>query len=427
MPAGLIQVMTTSREDVYFTSMSDQPGQSIWKGVIRKKPNFAIEPIRMWCKSDPRLGQTFSVTIDNLGDVLAGVFVELTLTKKAGDYTAAYHPVEALFEEITLLVDGQIVETHTSDWLRLYNTLHLPYDKSQQYTRMSNYDPEVISSGQPATQTFWYPLTFSFCRHPGCALPLIALRHSEVVLTFKLAAGSDVGVEDDFDLKVFGDFAYLGEHERMMLVSKPYDLLLEQVSTQVFSLPAQVPSDLNTSMFQAKLNLFHPVKSLYWFVRGEYRTNHGRYVGDRQSVPLAYTLDVASPGGLCLVCPIPDSVMPIYETRLLFDGQERVRAMKSQYFNRFLPFKHCIGQPVPGVCMFSFGKDLEDFGPQGVCNFSNMREARLDITFKKNVESNEPITPTSAKDIAWLRKLVVIAWGFNILRIENGKGVVAFT
>lgn len=425
MPGGLIQLAKRGLEDDYYTSPANF---TLFRGVFKKMSNFAIETMPLTFKQDVTMGATCSCTIDKMGDLVTSILVEVTMTKQAGDFTAAYHPVEALLEDITLEIDGDVVDRHTSDWLRIYNTLHRPFDKAQQYNRLTNYDPETISSGQEATQTFMVPLVFSFCRHPSGALPLVAMQFSEVLLHFKLADPAKVGLTtENFDFKVYADYVYLDTEERYRMVDRPYDCLIEQVHTQTFTLPPNVPSAYNVSNFNAKLNFFHPTKCLYWFVREEMANgSHGRYVGDSTTIPLAYTADVATPSGLCLVSPISDSLMPMYESRVAFNDHDRVPKMKSTYFNRVLPFQYCMGQPVPGVCILPFGFHLEQFNPAGMCNFSNLSQARIDVSFKRDAPLTEAATPTSARNIAPLNTMVVIAWGYNILRIEGGRGTVLF-
>lgn len=424
MTGGLIQLLGKgSAEDVYFAS---SPDLGIWRGTFKKVSNYAVEAMRLRFQATPRPGQKCTCVLDKHGDMLMSLVVEVTMTKTEGDFTAAYHPVEALLEEVALVVDGQVVDRHTSDWLRLYNTLHQPYDKAQQYARLTNFDPATISSGTPATQTFMFPLVFSFCRHPGAALPLVAMQFSEVTLQIQLADAARVGIsEEGFEMAVYGHYVYLDAAERASLLRGPYDCLIEQVQRQTFTLPTGVPNAGSMSQYQARLSLYHPVKCLYWFVREEFG-GHGRYVGGASTVPLAYTADVSTPSGLCLVSPVSDNLSPIYESQLKFNEQDRTQAMKGVYFNRVLPYMHCAGHPVPGVCVFPFSVRPEQLTPSGWCNFSNLSLARVDVQLKRSAAPGEAPGPTAAQDIAGMRTLEVLAWGYNVLRFEAGRAVVAF-
>lgn len=424
MPGGLIQLAAKGDEDAFFTTPADF---ALFRGTFRKAANFAIEPIKLAFQQDVAFGNTCSVTIDKLGDVLTGVTMSVTIRKQAGDFTAGYHPVEALFEEISLWIDGDLIERHTSDWFRLYHTLHVPYDKAEQYNRMTNFDPDVISSGEPATQTFLLPLIFTFCRHTSCALPLVAMQFSEVVVRFKLASAATVGLDPSvLDVQFYGHFAHLDAPERQLLVTRPYDCVVEQVQTQYVTLPDTIPSSTGVSNFQAKLNFYRPVKCLYWFLKDEHSTYHGRYVGDPDSVPLAYTAHVGAPSGLCLVTPISDRLSPMISAKVTFSDQDRTPTLPFEYFNRLATYQSCIGQPVPGVSLMPFGLHLEGVAAIGVCNFSRIPEAKLELAIKQNVTSDQAVSATAAKNINFLKKLVVMAWGFNVLRIENGRATIRF-
>lgn len=424
MTGALIQLAVKGKEDAYF---SVPPEFGLWRVAFRKIANFAIEPLPLQFRKDPRLGGTSHCIVERLGDMLCNLIVEMTLTKQAGDFTAAYHPAEAVLEEITLVIDGTVVDRCTSDWLHIFNKMHKAYDKAQQHIRMTNFDPEVISSGEPAAQTFMFPLPFSFCRHAGSALPLVAMQFSEIAVHFKFADAAACGLSPDgFDIRVFGHYVFVDQEERMRIAKNPHDYLIEQVHTQTFTLPDDVPNESAVSTFQAKLNFYHPVKCLYWFMKSEFGATHGRYFGDPTGVPLAYTPDVASPSGLCLVSPLSDNLNPIYESKLMFNEQDRTASMRSQYFNRVLPYLHCTGQPVQGVSIMPFGFQLEQFNPVGLCNFSTLAHAALEVKIKRNAGTGEPPAATAARDIGALTKLVVIAWGYNILRVEAGRGVVAF-
>lgn len=423
MPGGLIQLASKGREDVFFSTPANA---AIWRGIFKRVSNFAIEPVQIHLKKDVRLGGTTHCVIEPLGDLLCNIILEVTLRKQAGDFTAAYNPVESIFDEIVLTIDGDVVDRHTCDWIHIFNKMHKQYDKSQQYVRMINFDPEFISNGKPTTQTFMIPLVFSFCRHASGALPLVALRFSEILLHFKLKDAASVGLMDeDFEFKVFGHFVYVDTEERQLISNTRYDCLIEQTHVQTFTLPDGVPNSISPTMFQAKLNFYHPIKCLYWFMKDEHGP-HGRYFGDASTIPLAYTADVSNPSGLSLVAPLSDTLNPIYEARLVFNDQERVMPMKSHYFNRILPYLHCSGQPVPGVGIVPFGFELDSFNPIGMCNFSTLVNSMLEVKIRKNVSITDDPTPTAARDIGSLRQLVVIGWGYNILRIENGRGTVAF-
>jgi hypothetical protein len=421
MGGGLVQVTRRGAEDGPFNG---SPQLSAWRGTFRRVSNFAVETLPLTWLTQPAFGQTCSLALSRLGDLASGVVVQATVRKTSGDFTAAHYPIEALLKYVALVIDGTVVDAHTSDWARVYNGLHLSYDESEKYKRLANFEPDVVSSGDPATQTFLVPLRFSWCRSPACALPLVAMGLSDVKLHFTLADAEPLGLDPAvLDLKVYCDYVYVDVPERELLCRQRYDLLLEQVQTKTFTVPD--PSPDNMTRFTVKLNMFRPVKSLYFLMRHEHDGHHGRYIGDPDTVPLALTADVSAPSGLSLVSPLPDSLAPIHTAQLFFNEHERTPPMPFAYFNRYLAQK-CAGQPVPGVGVVPFGTRLEDSAPAGTANMSAVGELRLDLAVKRNASLAEPNDAESARDIGGLKTLVVMAWGYNILKVEGGRATMMF-
>jgi hypothetical protein len=425
MPGGLLQLAAKGDEDAFFAS-SKPTDHSVFRSTFRKSTNYAVEPLGLTFLQDVNFGASASVSVGRLGDLLTGLTVFVTVRKQPGDFTAAYFPIEALFKEVALVIDGDIVERHTADWLRVYHTLHQPFDKAQLYTRLANFDPGVVSNGQPATQTFCVPLAFTFCRHLSAALPLIAMDFSAVSVKFTLATAEEVGLDPTvLDIKVFGEYAYVDTEERLMFRAAA-DTIIEQVQINTFTLPPGVPSSTSVSHFQAKFNFYRPIKCLYWFLKSDVGSHHGRYVGNPDEVPLAFTAHVGSPSGLCLVSPIPDALEPLMDSQLLFNDHERTPAMPTPYFSKMMPLRACAGQPVPGVCVFPFGTHLESEHSHGFSNFSRISEASLKISIKKNTALDAEVDTTTAKNIEGLNQLVVIGWGYNVLSVRNGRATVRF-
>lgn len=412
MTGGFMQTVLKGAEDRYFTT---DPDVRLWRGVFRRVGSFAVQAIPLPWASDPEFGRVCSLRVETLGDLLCGVIVQVTVRRQRDD---TYFPIEALLKQVSLVIDDAVVDTHTSDWMHVYNTLHCTYDASEKYKRLVNF-------GAEHEETFMVPLSFSFCRSPACALPLVALRNSEIKVQFTLADAEDVGLDPAcLSVRVYGEYAYVDQDERRELMTSPYDLLLEQVQVKTFTLPDTIPATDKMAPFTAKFNLARPIKSLYFFFRHDSDKYHGKYVGG--TVPLALRPDSSCPSGLCPVHRCCDSQAPVHEAQLFFDGVPRTPMMRFVYFNRLLA-RQCIGQPVPGVGVVPFGMDLEEVAPWGTCNMSAVREVRLDIVMKKHATLDEGSTDSSARDIGDLRSLHVLAWGYNFLRVENGRAKMMFS
>lgn len=421
MPGGLVQIALKGKEDAMFSSSAS----THWKGVYRQPSNFARETIPVPFKQDVALGQSVTCVVDRLGDLVCGITLEITATKAAGAFVGAYYPAEALIKEAEIRIGGQVLDRHNGDWMRIYDSLHRSYEKSQQYARITNFDAAIINSTSPATQTIYLPLSFSFCRHPACALPLVAMPFAEVALHLTLADAATAGIEAaGFKMRCLVHYVYLDHQERLTLVNTPLDILTEQTQIQRFTLPVDVPSVNGPTSFHAKLGLYRPVKTLYWFLKGD-DTQHGRFFGDSQHATLALTPHPATPSGLALTEPIPEYMGPVLTSRLLLDGQERMKEQPGTYFNKYTPFESYSGCPLPGVYSISFALYPEQASPSGYCNFSPLTDARLELLMKRSAAEFDGDEKTGV-NTNQLNTLVVIGWGYNILRVEKGMASVVF-
>mgnify|MGYP003842252177 FL=1 len=103
---------------------------------------------------------------------------------------------------------------------------------------------------------------------------------------------------------------------------------------------------------------------------------------------------------------------PLYNFKLVLNGQDRFAAQTGKYFNQYQPFQYHSGTPYPGVYVYSFALKPEEHQPTGTCNFSRIDNAQVSVNLK------------STRNQATLQKLFAI--NYNILRIQSGMGGLAF-
>lgn len=417
--------------------MADTAG-SFWRGVARKHAPFALEPVRVEFSSDPAFGATVAAVVPRQGDLLAGAMLELRVTSLPSAYpkaVGAWYPAEALVKEVSLWIGGTLVDRHTSDFFRVYDALHRDAAQSDAYARMTNFDPAVVTSDAPAAQTLYLPLLFSFCRHPSLALPLVAMERTEIRVAVTFASAADAGVDESagLDARLFCDFCYLGNAERVALVREPsLDFLVEQVQTHVSTLADGSPSPTAVTAHAARLRFFRPVKALYWFLADPLaagtaqRTHHARWVGDFQGTYQSYQPAPGRPSGLAPVDVLGEGLAPVASATIAINGTPRLAERDGSYFNKVVPFLHCRRCPPPGLYMFSFALNPGSHAPTGECTFSTLDNAELQLRIKRDVSGDPADLTTEAKNIGTLKELRVLAWGFNVLRVVEGKGALAF-
>jgi len=442
MPGAEVQLISPGEELAYLLGDADK---TFWRSSVRRHTNFAVESVRQEFATTPALGGQASVLVSRAGDLCAGLFLELTVTKLDNRlYDAAgnllycrgnYHPAEALVRDATLTLNGVVLDRITCDWMRVFDALHRAPEAAEHYRRLTNFDAATLTSPVPTTETLYLPLIFSFCRHPGLALPLVAMWLTEVRVsfTFEDALGLGVGA-DGFSAALYADYVYLDAFEKSrMLNAARHDYLFEQVQTNAFTLPPGTPSAAAASAYAANLRFFRPVKCLYWVLRDSTpatpeRSNYARYVGDFARTPLGYQPTQAAPSGLGLVACVSERLAPLASAKLVLNGVDRFGERRGTYFNKVHPYQYCRRCPLPGMYMYSFALSPEALQPSGVCNFSALSDAQLQLTFKRSVgaaQSDGVFAGGNAESLAvgtdTMQDLRVFAWGYNVLTIAGGQ------
>lgn len=434
MSGALLQLALPGTSNRHFVA---DAGASPFLYKWQKTTNFALETVKQDFATEPGFGKRASVVIGRLGDLLAGLALEVTLTSKDNAYpkcVASYHPIEALVKEVSYSIGGTLIERHTSDFFRVYDTFLRDQCKSAVYRSMTNFDAPTINTSVQSTETLVLPLMFTFCRHMGCALPLINLRDSEVRVEFEFATALEVGVLPfNFSATLYADFIYLDTPERRLLSGGTQDYLVEQVQYNQTTLPDEVPSDSAPSTVEFPLKLFRPVKCMYWMLKNatpptETRTHHGRYVGDAADHYLAYQPNPFDMSRYGLVEVISERLAPVVSATLITNGQTRFSERSASYFQKVQPYNHLPKTVFPGMYSYSFALRPAELQPTGVCNFSALETASLRLQLKRNTVDSI-FSPTFAgtnamtvgKNISELRTLLVIAINYNVMRVESGR------
>lgn len=434
MSGALLQLALAGTSTGHFVL---DKGASPWLFRWQKTTNFALEAIKQDFSTEPGFGKRCSVIIGRLGDLLAGVTLEVAMTSQSNEYpkcVASYHPIEALVKEVSYSIGGTLIERHTSDFFRVYDTFLRDPCKSAIYRSMTNFDIATINTAQNCTETLVLPLMFTFCRHLGCALPLINLRDSEVRIDFEFATAMEVGVlPDNFSATVYADYVILDSPERKLLGATTQDYLVEQVQYNYVTLPDGVPSTAAPTFVEVPLKLFRPVKSLYWMIKNTTpssanKTHHGRYIGDATGTFLAYQPNPFDMSQFGLLECISERLAPLLSATLMINGQNRFTQRSGAYFHKVQPYNHLPKTVFPGMYSYSFAIRPSDLQPTGTCNFSAVESASLQVELKQNTTADVRSAAfagtkamTLAKNIDELRLFLVMAINYNVMRVEGGR------
>ena len=437
MSAGFVQLVSPATESTFLMGND----LTFWRMQYSKHTPFAIESRRLDFRDDVKFGSQCSVVLPRCGDLVHKCCLQVTLTKKDTRFpraTGTYYPAEALVKRVTLMINGTVVDAHTSDWFRIHDSLHSPLEASGHYRKMTNFDSKSITTSLRSTETMYLPLIFSFNRVSGLALPMILLYNAEVKLVFEFAEAFDVGVmPDNFTAAVYADYVFLDASERRRLWQTPPVYLIEQVQTIGRTLTEGPTADGMTSA-RIKLDFTHPVKALYWVLKStrqatDTRTYHARYVGDEDGLYLSFQpnqFDIA--GGYGLIDVQSQKYAPVASAKLTVNGIDRQSERPGSYYSVVQPSQYTTKSPLPGIHLYSFALHPEELAPSGTCDLSNV-QSELILRLKKSSPDSVFLPTYSgvdaeniAKNITELRDLQVFAWGYNQLFIHDGTATLTF-
>lgn len=389
----------------------------------------------------------------------------------------------ALIEEVELKIGGQPVDKHYGEWMEIWTQLSQSESKKRGLDIMLDRTGDLNTTGN---KTVYIPLQFWFCRNIGLALPLVALQYHEVEIdltfrplsqltthgsysyytgtkitattvglvkpnltdtpslfssvkgkllkvanggTYKIAL-TDNNMDEDgteadpyiltldastpitgsltdaevyitpngelastpsmTDCRVFMDFIYLDTYEKKEFANAKHRYLIEQVQ---YNGSQSIEAGILTENIKLNFNL--PVKELYWTIQLDSVS--------RNNDLFNYSNTVAN--GI-----VQDNSMS--RAVILLNGIERFQERTADYFRIIQPYQKHTRVPNKYFYMYSFALNPEDYQPSGCSNFSKIDTVDMNIT----MNSNTPVT-----------NMKVYALNYNILRISNGMGGVAFS
>ena len=429
MGGGLIQLTSLGKQDNYLIS---NPQYSFFKAVYRRHTNFSIESIEQTFNTNVGIGSTNLVSkLSNNGDLVYHIWLDVKLyndgfglgSEQEDVYTAwTNNTGYALIKEYELLIGGQRIDKHYSQWLDIYNELTDHEDKEWiGVNKHASKNLYLETSTTLPNLRLYIPLKFWFCRKESLALPLIALQYHDVeikIMTRNInqlintnantAGATQITKPPDFQLWV--DFIYLDDDERRRFSQNSHEYLIEQV--QMEEHPA--------SLLQT-INLNHPIKELIWVIQKNTVREEKEFKSNVANIDAMSNSDTSLNNSNDYFCyeTTDTNVEEFYGYNqnesfdtftLLLNGVERFRKRKASYFRLCQPIQAGHNLPMKHIYMYSFSLKPEEYQPSGTCNFSRINDIKMMFTGS--------ITNST---------LTVYAVNYNILRIKSGMGVVVFS
>jgi hypothetical protein len=450
MAGGLMQLVAYGAQDVYLTG---NPKVTFFQAVYKRHTNFAMEAIQQTINGSAASNQRISVTIARNGDLVGYMYAELSplLSGIAASNLTSSDTLmdtnwiaERAFSAIELTIGGQRIDKHYQVWFRLFAELFLSDENKIQYNKMttlSNFTASSVSTS--GSQKVYLPLIFFFNRNPGLYLPLIALQYHEVRLDIDCAANYTTYFGTSTPV-IWANYVFLDTEERRRFAQKAHEYLIEQVQHTGGD---PIASATETAAQTVRLSFNHPVKELIWCYQNSLFSATDKLKGmwnfSTDSSNCSVTCDPAkiitaasvvvphTLGGPMLQCTSDGSawteeggpqtnmeVGPLFQWKLILNGQDRFKEQYGKYFNQVQPFYHHTGNPYPGIYSYSFALHPEEHQPTGTCNFSRIDNAQVSVWLKQ-------IKAGTTSDPNKTQKLFAV--NYNILRIQSGMGGLAFS
>jgi Major capsid protein N-terminus/Large eukaryotic DNA virus major capsid protein len=392
---ALVQLIAQGPQDELLTG---RPQHSFFRSVYRRPTPFASEWKDQVFAGEATYGSRAVVKIGRLGDLVHNCMLQMTM-KRTGP---TLYPAEEFVKSVELWIGGQLIDTHTATFFRVYDELYRTEDARMAYRELTDFTTEDVGS----VKTLYLPLVFFFCRDVSLSLPLVSLQYNDVELVFTFADRVD-GVDPSVDPMplLICEYFYLDNAERRLFAQSQREMLIEQLQMQEADVAAATDRQA-THYIDVRFN--HPVKTLAWVVA--HPTKHGVFASSLAGLESAEVYG------------------PLHSARLLIDGVERAEVRSGAWCRLVDAFSRARQIPSVGVYSMHFALRPESpTTPSGSLNLSRL-SAVLAVTLKRavpgvTVATRAQITDEAeetAEEATSLTHLRLFAQSWNLLSIRSG-------
>ena len=389
---------------------------SFFRNAYKNYSNYAKDTREVNFKNSVKFGQKSSFRFDEdgvFGDLVTNIVMvvdlpDLTPYKNSNGRSFGYcnGVGNALTKVIELRIGGELIDRHTSEWLDIYGDLTVkPGCKENYYTMIQKYDENDYTTTSFTGGRIYIPLQFWFCRNitarnSSLVFPLNSLYNSTIELTIEFRNLIDILVTDDTildgapsleiqDSQLLVDYIILEEEERNRYVTVPKQM---NIINQIQSFDFSVQAGTTEKTFSLK-SMRYPVTEILFVLR----RNDSEGYNDYFNYSKTNLNDIVNKSN------------PIKTVRLMFDGRDRIKTSPASTFTLLEPTKVHTNTPLNKfIHVYSFALEPEKIEqPNGVCNFSELQEPMLHLTFNTNIADST---------------LFIYAVNYNMLISKEGSG-----
>ena len=233
MSSGLAQLLAIGSQDVHLTG---EPQVSFFRSNYKTHTNFSQVIHNQVISGNIRNNGMSSVRFEKLGDLLSYTYMVAENNGVVVSLGSESNPWSDYIDKIEILIGGQVIDTHTTEFSQELATDVL----AQTYSKSVG----ACINGGFGTDTDFYPLRFFFCENWQSCIPLLSLTFHDTELRIYWGP-----LAETYNMKVYSNFIYIDRDERNYFTKNKIDLLIYQVQKNV-------PS--NTKVHE--LNFTSPVK-----------------------------------------------------------------------------------------------------------------------------------------------------------------------
>jgi len=406
MPGGILQLNNYGAEDILLTG---NPQMTFFKTIYKRHSNFAMENLSQTIEGSINFGNTLYVTLNNAGDLVNGITIEIFLPELLPPttnyiwYGYTNNIVCSLIKSITISIGGQVIDKHYGEWYDILDE----FENNRNNHIYSKFNSEFSIRNNNKGRTLYLPLKFWFCKNTGNALPLIALLYSDVTLSIELRELREVIKTDasswplprtsgnDLDIKVWANYIYLDNEEKKAFSSIKHEYLIEQ-------LQFTGEDTLFSGLLSYNFNLYfkHPIKEILWVIVDNINSSIDTKNGNNF---LKYTNTTNLNSDTFKSGNIKINGVAIFPER------------PSNYFRQVLPLQYHEYLPKKHIYIYSFALKPEEHQPSGTMNFSLIDNAYLELKFNQNGVGSSTNS-----------RVKIYAINYNILRIMSGQSTLTY-
>tara|TARA_Y100000590_G_scaffold429374_1_gene541885 strand:+ start:462 stop:1700 length:1239 start_codon:yes stop_codon:yes gene_type:complete len=412
MTGGLIQLVIQGTENMYLTG---NPKMSYFKCVYRRHTNFSTEYIEEVFDKTADFGKTTHTKLARAGDLIRNIYIKIELPalkqlQNSSTWVGYVNGIgNVLLKDVSIEIGGQTIDRHDSQWADIW--ANLTSNTDEYHHLVGNYETDYsLRTNALSANTYYVPLHFWFNRHTCCALPLISLQYHEVVLNVEFrnadeCVKSDVTLTSPLDsagnalsitdTSVLIEYIFIDTIERKRFAGNSHEYLIDQVQIQTETI------DASESQVTFQLNLFHPVKELFWVIQ--------------RSTDIS-PADSKDGNHLLLYSDSSNNSEMFTKSRVLLNGKARYAERNAKFFRLVQPNKVHSYTPDKHIHCYSFSLHPEKYQPSGACNFGRINVSELELKFD-----------SSNAFFSVERKIKIYATNYNIFKVQSGLGGVVFS